>query len=346
MALQVEDIDDIAVSTLENVGRGKFTQIAQELPDYEVWGYLLKRQKRQFEGGLAIRLNVMHTLSGAARHVGLYSQDVLHRGDVLTQGSIPWRHSETSYMYDRREVLINSGSDPEEVVNIIVVLRLDAMLDFVKLLEDTWFSKPADSSDNETPYGLPYWVVKNSVTGFNGGNPDGFAAGAGNIDQSVYANWANYTFAYTSVTKADLVKKMRTAYRACNFKSPVPGRGMNDGNGRKYRIYVNEATISTMEDLGEAQNENLGRDLASMDGQMVFHGNPIVYVAKLNADTSNPIYGVDFNQHELVFLKGNYMHETGPDKVGNSHNTKGVHVDLSWNTRCKNRRTSFVGYVA
>ena len=42
--------------------------------------------------------------------------------------------------------------------------------------------------------------------------------------------------------------------------------------------YVNEDTMSSLEDLGEAQNENLGRDIASMDGQIIFRRVPIIWV--------------------------------------------------------------------
>ena len=33
-------------------------------------------------------------------------------------------------------------------------------------------------------FGVLYWLVYNASTGFNGGNPTGFSAGAGNLDST------------------------------------------------------------------------------------------------------------------------------------------------------------------
>src|SRR5690606_3042281 len=108
--------------------------------------------------------------------------------------------------------------------------------------------KPADSDDKLAPFGIPYWVVKDSTAGFNGGNPSGFSSGAGGLDSSRHTRWANYTDSYTNVTKADLIKKMRTAYRKIRFKSPMNVPDYRRGRGDQYRIYVNEETISDFED--------------------------------------------------------------------------------------------------
>ena len=109
-----------------------------------------------------------------------------------------------------------------------------------------------------------------------------------------------------------------------------------------------------MEDIGEAQNENLGRDLASVeagagadigsvDMQLVFRRHPIIWVPQLD-DTSvytaatNPVYAIDHSTFYPVVLKGDYLREGDAEKVPNQHNVFRVFVDLSYNYMCIDRR--------
>ena len=107
-------------------------------------------------------------------------------------------------------------------------------------------------------------------------------------------------------------------------------------------LYVNETTISGIEDLGEAQNENLGRDIATMDNAMVFRNHPILWVPKLDADTTNPVYGLDHSTFYPVCLKGDYLRESDAEKSPNNHNTYVVYVDLTYNFICVDRRRNWV----
>lgn len=124
--------------------------------------------------------------------------------------------------------------------------------------------------------------------------------------------------------------------------SPIDVTDFRKGRGQNYRIYVNEATISSMEDIGEAQNENLGRDLASMDETMTFRKHPIIFTAKLDADSTNPVYMLDFSQIYPVVLAGDVFRETGPNQAPNQHNVRNVFIDLSWNLVCYDRRRQAV----
>jgi hypothetical protein len=50
--------------------------------------------------------------------------------------------------------------------------RHAAMIDLAEELEAKAWQVP-NSTDKLNPYGLPYWIVYNSSTGFNGGYPTG-----------------------------------------------------------------------------------------------------------------------------------------------------------------------------
>lgn len=336
--LVATDIADLVSGTLRELGRLKFNQIAQNLVEYEVFSHWFKKDKVQFDSGIGIQRNLMNSLGNQAKHVGMYETDSVNVPDLMDQLQLNWVHAQTAWAFERREMLMNRGK--ELIFNVIQPRRVAAMISLVEELETRAWSVPG-VSDKVRPWGLPYWIVKNNTTGFNGGAASGHTTVAG-VSLTDTPTFKNYTAQYTTVTKQDLIKKMRTAHRAIRFKSPVTVNDYRGSQGFRYRLYVNESTISAMEDLGEAQNDNLGRDLASMDGSMVFHGHPFRWIPKLDEDTDNPVYMVDHDTFMPVCLKGDYLREADVQPAANQHNTFQVFVDLTYNYLCHDRRRNAV----
>lgn len=285
----------------------------------------------------------MFKISETARHVGLYDQDSILIEPLLSKLEIGWVHLTNHYGFERRELLYNSGES--RIVNMVSARRGACQLGLVALIEDAiWTLR--DSSDSLSPNGIPYYIVKNATAGFYGGNPTGFSTCVG-IDASTQTKFRNYTGTYTNVTKDDLIRAMRKARRLTEFVSPENLKDFREDVGQKFRIYVNEATIDAFEMLGEAQNDNLGRDLNSMDGRIVFGGNPIVYIPKLDADTSNPVYMINHDTFYPIALRGDWFKETEPVQLTPvQHNVYGVYMDLTYNMLCVDRRRNAVLYAA
>jgi hypothetical protein len=340
MGMTATDIVDLVAGTQRELGRLKFQQIAQNLSDYEVFPKWFKKDRVQFDSGIGIQRTLMNRLSGAARHVGWNETDVVSVADLVDQLNIPWRHAQTNWAFNRREALMNRGE--ALVFKVIKPRRNAAMIDLVEELETKGWSCPSSTNTTE-PYGIPYYVVKNATTGFNGGLPSGHSTVAG-VSLTRSPTYKNYTAAYTEVSKGDLVKKLRTAHRKCMFKSPIPGSDYTTALGR-YRCYVNETTMSDIEDIGESQNENLGRDIAPMGGdssQLVFRGHPLIWARQLDSDTTDPFYGIDHATFYPVVLKGDYLTESEPIMQYNQHNWFKVFVDLTYNYLCLDRRRNWV----
>ena len=334
MALSHDQILDLVKTTQKELGKMRWTEIATDLQEYEVLSKMLKSNKVSFATCEGIQRNVMTDISGAAKHVGLYNSDDVNVGDVMQVIDVPFRHSTTNYAFDRRERAMNEG--PEQIVELIKVRRADAMISLAKLLEDTFWDD--HNGDNVTPFGIRYWVQGSTTQGFNGGNHASFASGPGNLSSSDFSRWSNYTDKFTNLTKADVVKKLRKAHRLTDFKSPVDIPDYRTSKGQNYRIYMNEETISAFEDIGEASTEHLGRALAPLAGNISFRLNPLVYIPKLDAETNKPIYLINWGVFSVFFLKGEHLREDGPLRVAGQHNVYQVHVDLSWNSLCVDRR--------
>lgn len=337
------DIGDMVASTLYELGRLKFQQIAQELVHYEVFSKWFKKNKVAFDGGIGIQRTLMARYdASAARHVGLTDTDVVNISDVLEQLQVPWRHCQTNWgLIYQSDILMNASG--EKIVSIIKPRRASSLLALVNELESRAWAAPG-VTDKKNPYGLPYWVVKNATTGFNGGAPSGHTT-VGGVSLTDAPNFKNYTAQYTVPNKTDLIAKLRTAHRKCQFVSPVTIDDYRGAAGARYRNYVNETTISAIESLGENQNENLGRDLASMDGTIVFRKLPVCWVPKLDEDTSNPWYMIDHSTFMPVCLKGDYLRESRAEKAPLQHNLYQIFIDLSYNFICLDRRRNAVFYI-
>jgi hypothetical protein len=338
--MQDTDILDLVTTTLQDLGRNTFEQIAQELQSYEVMSRWLKSDKVTFDGGIGIKRTLMDKMATSASHVGLYEELTINVEDLLTTMNIGWVRAQTYWAWERRELLENRGA--ARILNIIQPRRLGSMLSLAAELESkAWASPAADNALD--PYGIPYWIVKNATAGFNGGAPTGHTL-IGNVNLTSHPHFKNYTFTYSAVTKADLVKKLRKAARQTNFKSPIENPENRTQISDRFRLYTNESLISDIEDVGEAQNENLGRDVASMDDTIVFHRNPIIYIPALDADTTNPMYGINHGTFFPVVLSGDYLYEHSPEKVANRPNVFHIVVDLSYNYLCLDRRRNWVTY--
>jgi hypothetical protein len=336
------DIADMVTTTLEDLGRGRFHQIAQELQEYLVLPRIMRKEKIRIQSsGIGVKETLMTSTGGTARWVGLLEEDALNINDLLTTMTVRWCRLTDNMAWERRMLLENRGQ--ARINNVIKPQRAAMMIRMAAALEAGFFAAP-DASDVKIPWGLKYYVVKNATTGFNGGLPSGFSTVAG-VNITTYPTFKNYTFQYTDVTKVDLIKKLRTAHRKTRWRSPVKKPGMISEFGERRQIFVNETTISEIEDVGEAQNENLGRDVASMDDQIVFKKHPIIWVPYLDTDTSYPIYMIDTDTIIPFILKGDYLRESDVIRSPRQHNTFESHIDLSINFIMTNRRANAVGYI-
>lgn len=357
MSIHAGDILDLVKGTLLDLGPNSFQQIAQNLQSYAVMGTWLKKDRVTFDSGRGIQRNLMDRVNRRARHLGLMETDGAVLPDLMAQLNIPWRHAQSDYpIVYQTDILMNRGK--ALIFNVLKPRRAGCMIDLADELEAKAWSCPAAANDTD-PFGVPYYIVYNATTGFNGGLPSDQTTVAG-INLSNTRNFKNYTANYADYGKSDLIPKMRTGMRKIGWKSPV---GVPDYSGpnRDLRMYTDEAGVTAFENVGEAQNENLGRDIASMSaggnsvpdmkkdpsGDILFRKMPIEWIPQLD-DTSvytaatNPIYFIDHSTFTPVVLKGDFLRESDVEKVPGQHNVFRVFIDLTYNYLCFDRRRNAI----
>ena len=345
MPLQADDYADLITTTLDELGRLKFTDLASDYQNTIALKRLIKKNKTTFDGGPHVQFRAMVATNGSARAVGLGYTAVVNIPNVMTFGIVPWRHVTWNWAMERRVIAMNAGA-AYKITDILKVERISAFGDAIQLFEKFFWRVPA-ATDDVTPYGLPYYIVKSNTAatyananGFNGLTPSGYTTVAG-ISPTTYARWANYATQYTVVSKDDLIRKMRRAAYYIDWMPLVDDMPQYE-TGNDFGWYTNYAVLQPMEEILESQNENLGNDIASMDGRVIFKRTPVSPVIELDKDTTNPIYGVNWGEMHTMGLTSEWMRETSVPVNPNQPTIQAVHTDCTYNLLCRNRRKQAV----
>jgi len=359
MPVRDQDITDLLNSTHPAYWKkGKFTDISQDYQSFIVMPYLLTKNGglKVMRDGLGVEHTLMVNYGGRSRFVGEYDEDVITVMDHLKKMKVFFSLLTDNIAYTRSEILENRGKS--RIDNLFLPRKRSLFLRVAHTMEENFFATP-DADDDLTPWGLKYWIVKNATAGFNGGYPTGFTR-IGNINLTDVPSFKNYTDKYTAVTKADLIKKMKRAHRRTKWVTPKPMKGFEGDTSERRLILTNEDVVAAFEDIGEAQNENLGKDMAPMaagtnpfrgtgmrmtaDGDIVFKKKPVVHCELLDDDTSDPVYGTDMATFHAMTFKGDNMRlgDFVNMAAGKQHRVFAAHLDHKHQTICTNRRNNWV----
>lgn len=341
--LHASQIADLVTSTLEDMGEPDVTELAYDLTEHVAADELLTASNMEKVGaGRKMEWSVLVKDSESAANVGLFQRYTMDHKDGLATAEVEWAFSNFHWNWERR--LISMNRSPRRIVNYLKTKRRQALIAWAKLLEANFWDFPS-ASDTDTPLGLPYWCHKSATEGFNGGIPTGYTTVAGLAVTGDYEGWNNYTFPYSDVTEDDFLHAMRKARKKTGFKAPLKGRDASEhGSGKARRAYyTNIDVIMQLERIARNQNENLGRDVTAMDNEVMVGRAPVKYVPKLDEDTTDPFYGIDWDVMKLGYLAGEWMVERTIDFFPDQPTVGAVHTDCQYAIFCYNRRKLFVG---
>ena len=340
MTLQYADIDDAVLETQEHlIKRGAFLDLQTDLADHVAVREMWEKRRKKFAGGDPWRFEAQVDHNHSARTVGLWETDASALTDTMIKGEVHARHINAHYEYDQREPEFQRGG--HAIVDLVRTRYVGMKVSLFELMEEILWGKPDDSTDNKTPFGIEFWVLKHADEGFTGQNPEGFDSGRAGIDSTTYGRWSNWAAQYAAITKEDLIRKMRRAHRKTRFRSPVshavPELGKM-GNG----IYTNDEVIGIMEEILEANNMNLGNDLASKDGRTAFKSTPVQYAPYVDNDAQNPVYMLDWKYLAIGVMPGWENNLQKPYMVPGKHLVRRVDLDCTLNMVCTDLRRQTV----
>lgn len=339
MAVLSTGIGDLVTTALNNVEKLRFTDISQPLQKLLALNVMTKKNKVIFDSGVDFRFDLMTDYNHGAKSQGLYYQIKVGVPDVMQQAIIPWRHVGWNWAIERREIAMNRS--PVKIVDIALTRRLASFVGAAVYLEGVLWGQPA-VTDTVTPYGIPSWIVKNATTGFNGGVPSGWTS-IGNINPTLYPNFQNWTFQYIYPTVDDLMQKWYQAAEFTEFETAVPNMPTFD-SGDEYAFYTNWAVLGPVRQILRVSNDDLGSDLENYGGsRTLFMQKELIRVPQLEADTTGPIYGINWGVFKFAGLRGEWLHETPIPIMPNQPTVAARVTDLTIQPFTYDRRRHFVG---
>lgn len=357
LGLSPDQIDDLVENTLHHFERDKWVDISTELQRYFAMDNYLLDDRISIAGGDQLQWQIKVRNTGAAKNTGMYAVDDIKVADVTKHAIVRWTKQTTNMAYDIDEPEFQSGN-AVRILGLLQVRRHDALTSFAELMEDNFWGRPANATDEaekKKPYGVPYWIVRNGTKGFNGSKPGSHPDVAG-LDPDTYTRWRNYTGSYASIAKRDAIRLMREACTFANFRQPISHPSPVKGDKPRYAICTTYEVLQKMEELNEEQNTNLGNDIASRDGDTYFRKVPVYWIPWLeqnhddtgtlnetaNPYGKNPIYGIDRNSFRMVFKQGRFMKRMRPIIAPNQHSVRHVHWDSWCQFQCLDRRCNWV----
>ena len=357
--LTPDQIDDLVINTLHHLEKDVWTDLSMELQQYFAMNNTLLSDKIGVDGGDQLQWQVKVRNTGSAKNTGMFAVDDVKVMDVTKTCVIPWTKQTCNFAYDVDEEAFQSG-DAVRIVNLLKLRRHDCLSSFAELMEENFWSFPLNATDEaelKKPMGVPYWIVRNLTKGFNGGVPLPSAGGwttVAGLNPTTYPRWKNYTGSYTAISKRDCVRLLREATVRCHFQAPVAYPMIIKAEKPRHVLCTTYDVISRMEELLEDQNQNLGNDLASKDGEVSFRRSPVYWVPWLESKHNtgvedathtfgrNPIYGIDRNSFRMVYKSGRFMQRMDPLVAPNQHSVRHVHYDSWMQYQCFDRRRNFV----
>jgi len=337
MPILPADATDLTTITLAELGKkDTFTQLATERQKYPGVTSLLQQKRTKVQAGWRVEFRAMTGTSSQARRRRVLDVDSPNYHEVMTSGQVDWRLYGTDYAVPQE--FIDMNADPAGIVDIVLEQKIAGDTALMDLLEEDIWTAPAATTDLSFG-GIPFWFQKASGTpSFQGGDPSGFTSGAAGIAVADVDNWKNWTGQYTDVSRSDLVKKIKEALDKTMFQPPVPTPEYGASNLSDYGLYTNYGPFDGLRTIAENQNDRLGTDLDSMNGVYRMRNIPVTWVPKLDDDTANPVYGINWTKTAFRFLRNWFFKKSPVMMAPWSHTTDVQYTDLIVTLICYDRR--------
>lgn len=344
-ALTPETHGDLQQTTIARFERRKFTEIATNLSKYHVFRNLIlfaddkgKNVRMGVQAGDEISFRAMLNHNGASSHTTMGAPDNPVSVDVFESASVPWKFTTTQYGILQQVVSMNKR-EPEKIVDYYDGQDMAALISAAVLFEDTFWGAPVASTDTTTPYGAFTWFPKMTGDGgFNGAFPTGFTTLG--LDNE-HDRWKHYGGAYTDLSDDDLLYKMWIACLSTDFESPIDQIPHLKGPMQR-GIYTNTPTYVRFAMEAQSRNDNLGPELTKYNGGVYFQGSLVQRVPKLDADTTDPVVGLDWGSMKWYAHEDWWAKRLTQKNYPGQHTTDVFFIDWMHNLVCYSRRQNFV----
>lgn len=337
---QAAEILDLVTLTLPKFKKFSFTDMSSDYRETIAFQRIFRQKKTKNDSdGVSIKWQLMTDTNGSFRFVGLGFTAEVSIPSTFIQGETPWRGWTYNWSVDGAEPAMQGPS--EKIFDIMKARYFAGVGDMIKGVERALWRVPSSTSNNVL--GIPYYVVKSNTAatfanndGFNGATPSGHSTVAG-INPTDQRRWQNYATQYTNVTVTDWLRKANRMADKIRFK-PLVEDMPTYNPGFDYASYTNHPLYALLTELARSQNDNLGSDVAAMEGKAMFRRGTLGFVDELDNDTTNPFYMIDWNSMYAARLNNWWEKEIRVDLNPQQPTMATIHKVSRCNLVCLDRR--------
>jgi len=332
------------------------------LHHFEICDYWLTKAARYSTGGTRVEFEVSYRENGSAEWVAPGAVRTPTLSDTTVRMSVPFVGLSGYYAVTDVELRQNAG--PAKMWNLLDQKRRAAMLDIMKELESRAWEAPEDASDDTHLWGVPYHVVpiqSGQTAGFNGALPyykDGTQASTYqgiDVSQAKYARIRNYNDRWTNdegkITEED-INRLAKMFMMLQWKPPRQMADLEKPTYARFRIYTNMNIIQGLREYVRSANSQLGKDPAAFgvrlqDGWPILFGYPVIWIEKLDEDSTNPLYMLNLDELVPIFDRNAHFAESDAMNDVSQHDVWVTYIDTRLNLACRDRRKlGVISYVA
>jgi hypothetical protein len=335
-SLNLESFGDLVETTITEYIKTDYVSLLTDLTDHPAAKSLIRKSRMEPKASpTGAEWKLRMTTAESYRHVYPTTPDRAEITDDFVSASVPWRKTEVGYAFLEEHIDFNMG--PNQILDLVKAKEQGCDFDWIEGMERDFWAFPL-AADTNTYRSLPYWCTKAATEGFTGGIPTGYSD-VGGLSPTTYSRWNNWAGPYTAVTLDDLILKARTMADRTNFKPPVAGvPDLGDTGKAPRQYYTNLSVHQKFANVADSRNDNLGPDVAKMDGQVTFRNTAINYVPLLDSDTTDPFYQINWNVFKLMTRNKWWQKRTVLKPYPGQRNQVAVFKDTYANFACFNRR--------
>lgn len=344
--ITIESLNDLIESSNPDFGGRTVTYLAHDFQEFIAMPKIFRSAKAKEQSGKHIEFRAVTGHNNSFHMTTLYAVDEPATTDVLTSGSVEWRHWSFDYSYDLREIDINLP--PAQIIDLMQTKRNSAWSSAAEGMETQFFGPAPGVDDNTNIWNLRYWLKGSTTKGFNN-TATGSHTTVGGINPTTYPRWGPWNNTYaadkTDPGPTGMVEVLKESFYKTGFKNPVPVAESKKGTDMKECLCTWD-TVTNLERVAKAQNENLGPKLDPFRNKVTIQGIPFTPVPYWDDDAllgsvsgaADVVACINWAWFYPVFKSGWNFKENKPKQAGDQHTVSTVFVDGTGNVVCKNRR--------
>lgn len=313
-----------------------------------------------------VRVDCTFRTGNAFRWAYPTDNDAAVDADDSRVGYATLKYLQGGIKFNEIEDLAVNGGMNQRIVDRFKAKYAAAMMDCATKLDDMFWQKPVNTSDDKTPWGIPTFCRYGNATttpGFNGGDPSELSGGYLGIASTDESRWQNACAIYSSMSEDDFVQKFNKLLYLTDFIVPmlvdrnkVPGELSQLAVDTERLLVCNWDTFDKAERLRKRLNDNYGNDMTGdrgpggSQGFATFGGAkltpcPVMDSTAVIQSGSEPVYGLSFNKNDgigVVYNEGLWLRKKDPIMDPFNSNSFRIMWDTMANIVCTNRRRNFV----